>query len=287
MSEKIEKLEKSEKPEKILEFKSNLPNITVVKLYSGDNEKIKQTLKKQREAAPMMFAGLRVIVDISDIEKPELDKIDFKSLKQTIINESIYPVAIISDYKTCREKSIQADMGALPVIEALGKENKSQLSKQMNILQENNELKKQIEELKAQKEGKETEEPKKTYSDNNTDNDEDTTKSSNENFNKVLTHAVRSGQRVYSKGDLTIIGNVSPGAEVIAEGNIHIYGSLRGRAIAGASGNEDSLIFCLDMNAELVSIAGNYKQIEFKEQKWTGKKVQISLQDNNIKFFNL
>ncbi|NRA19057.1 MAG: septum site-determining protein MinC [Oceanospirillaceae bacterium] len=76
---------------------------------------------------------------------------------------------------------------------------------------------------------------------------------------KVITKPVRSGQQIYAKNsDLIIIGSVSNGAEVVADGNIHIYGQLRGRALAGASGATNAIIYCHSMEAELVSIAGNY-----------------------------
>jgi len=74
---------------------------------------------------------------------------------------------------------------------------------------------------------------------------------------------VRSGQQVYAKGrDLTLLGQVSAGAEVIADGSIHIYGRLAGKAIAGAAGDSEARIFCLSFQAELVSIAGRYRVFE-------------------------
>ncbi|WKE64403.1 septum site-determining protein MinC [Gallaecimonas kandeliae] len=70
---------------------------------------------------------------------------------------------------------------------------------------------------------------------------------------------VRSGQQLYAKDrDLIILGSVGAGAEVIADGCIHIYGNLRGRAIAGAAGDTQARIFCRKLEAELVSIAGTY-----------------------------
>ncbi|MET1255299.1 septum site-determining protein MinC [Aliikangiella maris] len=76
---------------------------------------------------------------------------------------------------------------------------------------------------------------------------------------KVIRQNIRSGQQVYAKeSDLIVVGTVSHGAEVIADGNIHIYGSLRGRAIAGASGEQNAAIYCHCLEAELVSIAGTY-----------------------------
>lgn len=76
---------------------------------------------------------------------------------------------------------------------------------------------------------------------------------------QIIDHPVRSGQRVYAKGsDLIVMSTVNPGGEVMADGNIHIYGSLKGRALAGVSGREDVRIFCHDLQAELVAIAGYY-----------------------------
>lgn len=76
---------------------------------------------------------------------------------------------------------------------------------------------------------------------------------------KIITKPVRAGTQVYAKDtDLIILASVNAGAEVIADGNIHIYAPLRGRALAGASGDTDARIFCKQLEAELVSIAGHY-----------------------------
>ncbi|MEN9917014.1 MAG: putative septum site-determining protein MinC [Pseudomonadota bacterium] len=76
---------------------------------------------------------------------------------------------------------------------------------------------------------------------------------------KLITQPVRSGQQIYAKNsDLIIIASVSPGAELLADGNIHIYGRLKGRALAGVSGNQHAHIFCQNLEAELVAIAGHY-----------------------------
>lgn len=74
----------------------------------------------------------------------------------------------------------------------------------------------------------------------------------------LITKPIRSGQQIYAAGDLIVVSQVSAGAEVLAEGNIHIYGALRGRALAGIKGNTEARIFCRSMEAELVSIAGNF-----------------------------
>lgn len=99
---------------------------------------------------------------------------------------------------------------------------------------------------------------------------------------KVHRGQIRSGQQLYAKEqNLVIIGSVSAGAEVIADGNIHIYGSLRGRAIAGAKGHHKAQIYCQNLEAELVSINGNYWLSESMEEHW-GSPVYIHLTDSEL-----
>jgi septum site-determining protein MinC len=95
----------------------------------------------------------------------------------------------------------------------------------------------------------------------------------------VIDKPLRSGQQVYARGrDLVMLAMVNAGAEVIADGHIHVYAPLRGRAIAGARGNADARIFALGMEAELISIAGLYRTGEkpLLEAVW-GKPTQVRL----------
>ncbi len=98
----------------------------------------------------------------------------------------------------------------------------------------------------------------------------------------VITHPVRSGQRVYAAGDLIIIAQVSPGSEILAEGNIHVYGALRGRALAGVQGDTEARIFCTNLQAELISIAGNYKISEDLNPNTRNKPVQVYLDKRTL-----
>ncbi|CAL1239387.1 septum site-determining protein MinC [Candidatus Methylocalor cossyra] len=103
------------------------------------------------------------------------------------------------------------------------------------------------------------------------------------NGNKFIQQPVRSGQRIYAQGgDLIVHAPISAGAEVMADGNIHVYGSLRGRALAGAQGNPEARIFCSDLQAELVGIGGNYKISESFDDTLRGKPVQIYLQGDSL-----
>ena len=99
----------------------------------------------------------------------------------------------------------------------------------------------------------------------------------------VQTAPVRSGQQIYAENrDLTVVTAVGAGAEVIADGSIHIYGALRGRALAGAQGNEKARIFCREFHAELVAVAGHYKVLEDIPKELRGKAVQIWLEKDQL-----
>ncbi len=101
---------------------------------------------------------------------------------------------------------------------------------------------------------------------------------------KVITTPIRSGQQIYAKNtDLVILSHVSAGAEIIADGNIHIYGILRGRAIAGACGKKNSYIFCQNLQSELLSIAGTYWLSEEIPEKYLAQPVKVSLQNDTLK----
>ncbi|MDD4913865.1 MAG: septum site-determining protein MinC [Methylococcales bacterium] len=100
--------------------------------------------------------------------------------------------------------------------------------------------------------------------------------------NRLICQPIRSGQRVYARGDLIVTATVSAGAEIMAEGNIHIYGSLRGRALAGVLGNGECRIFCSDLQAELISIAGIYQIRDDLSSYPAHKPVQISLDNQTL-----
>jgi septum site-determining protein MinC len=100
---------------------------------------------------------------------------------------------------------------------------------------------------------------------------------------RMVTQPVRSGTQIYARGaDLVVTAAVSPGAEIIADGNIHVYGALRGRALAGAGGDVDARIFCSRLEAELVSIAGRYLVSEQLPPEQQGFPVQIALVDERL-----
>jgi len=100
---------------------------------------------------------------------------------------------------------------------------------------------------------------------------------------RIVSEPVRSGTQIYARGsDLVVTAAVSPGAELVADGNIHVYGVLRGRALAGAGGDTAARIFCTRLEAELVSIAGRYLVSEQLPADVQSTPVQIALVDDQL-----
>lgn len=103
------------------------------------------------------------------------------------------------------------------------------------------------------------------------------------NKTKVIRQIIRSGQQIYAPGgDLIVIGTVSTGAEILADGNIHVYGPLRGRALAGVQGDKNANIFCQSLEAELVSIAGFYWVSETLKDKHWQERANIYLTNEDL-----
>jgi septum site-determining protein MinC len=101
---------------------------------------------------------------------------------------------------------------------------------------------------------------------------------------KMVMEPVRSGQRIFAEtGDLVIVGSVGSGAEVIARGNVHIYGTLRGRALAGANGDLKARIFCHSFEAELVAIGGVYRSSDDFEPHLRKQNVQMFLDGDALR----
>lgn len=100
---------------------------------------------------------------------------------------------------------------------------------------------------------------------------------------RVVSQPVRSGAQVYAKGsDLVVLGAVGAGAEVIADGHVHIYGPLRGRAIAGALGDREARIFCRALDAELIAVGGRYMVHDDLPREVRGKPVMVVLENDRL-----
>jgi septum site-determining protein MinC len=228
-----------------LEFKSSTFSVPVLVLSSDNLVVIEQQLQEKISLAPEFFRNSPLVLDLQEINKQGYD-IDISALIDVIRKAGLLPIGI-------RGGNIQQNKQALELLIPVYSIHSGGVS---------------AETLK-QKTITPAPEPK-------TDTDTDNTTTT------LITQPIRSGQRIYAAGDLVILAQVSAGAEIIAEGNIHVYNSLRGRALAGVRGNTEARIFCFDLQAELISIAGNYKISEDLDETVRNKPVQIYLQDQAL-----
>ncbi|MCK5888332.1 MAG: septum site-determining protein MinC [Methylococcales bacterium] len=236
-----------------LEIKSTSYSASVLALYTTSLRQIELLLDEKIALAPAFFKNSAVIVDLKECNHKS-HTIDLELLIEILYKKHLMPVGICNGTTEQNVLALSYKIPKHTMRAALIQSTSVKITDKLPQPDEES-----IPEInnKQEKSGI-------TTSDN-----------------MLLTQPVRSGQRVYAKGDLIVLNHVSPGAEIMAEGNIHVYGVLRGRALAGVQGNMNSRIFCTTLDAELISIAGNYKTSEdFNVKK--KQAVQISLQDKSL-----
>lgn len=225
-----------------LEFKSSTFSVPVLVLSSDDLILIEQQLQAKIRLAPEFFKNSPLVLDVQELNKQTIE-IDIVSIVALIKKLGLLPIGIRGGNVQQNEKML--DLG-IPVHSIHTSSTTVEAKKPMPQVPE----------------------PE--------------TKDLLQTGTTLITHPIRSGQRVYAAGDLVIVAPVSPGTEILAEGNIHVYGALRGRALAGVQGNTEARIFCNDLQAELISIAGNYKISEDLSQNVRNKPVQIYLDKHTL-----
>lgn len=228
-------------------LKAGLNPITTLLIQSNNLAQIQQELKAKVEQAPKMFVRLPCIFDFVELN----EKIDLPSL-----------------YLTCHE------FGMLPI-------------GVRNAQEDHHEL---LEQLELADFGKGNSKPSRIKTEEATPAEIAVVELPAAPIPRTKTTVhkfpVRSGQQLTAEGDLVIFGLVSTGAEVLAGGSIHIYGPLRGRALAGIKGDTEATISCSSLEAELVAIAGEYKLFENSDQHCTQPSL-IQLDDGRLNIHSL
>ncbi len=242
-----------------LEFKSSTFFAPILILYTNDMVAVEQTLYEKINLAPDFFKDSPLMIDLRELNKLNLD-LDFAQLAQLLRRVGFFPVGIRGGNE---QQNKQARALSLPIdtVRELGNpiiigETKKQESIQQPPPQPVVATIKEPEQSAAVPPA-----PAATI---------------------LVTQPIRSGQRIYASGDLIVLSQVSAGAEIMAEGNIHVYNTLRGRALAGVHGNTAARIFCFDLQAELISIAGDYKTSEDLNKQTYNNPVQIYLQNHAL-----
>ncbi|HEH9429940.1 TPA: septum site-determining protein MinC [Aeromonas sobria] len=202
------------------ELKGTTFTISVLHISDGEPERIRQLLAEKVAQAPYFFNCAPLVVNVSRLEHIP----DFEQLKELVESEEFVLVGI-TGARTEEMKTAAKAVGL--AVMASGKSRSSEFEPTLApaapvVIPEP--------------------EPAPVIP------------------TKVHVGPVRSGQQIYAAGSsLVVLGSVSPGAEVLADDSIHIYGTLRGRAIAGARGNAQARIYCQQLQAELLSIAGTFQ----------------------------
>lgn len=229
-----------------LEFKSTSLTVPVLLLHSNDVEQIEQQLHEKIMQAPEFFKNSPLLIDLQKLNNQNLG-IDVEEIIALVRNQAFMPIGIRGGTEKQNHDALAMN---LPVHSMHG------INTAMNDKPTPKTL--PVPEAEEIKQAEPIVE------------------------NKLITQPIRSGQRVYAKGDLIVTATVSAGAEIMAEGNIHVYGTLRGRALAGVLGNVESRIFCSDLQAELISIAGIYQLSDDLSPETAHKPVQISLDNQTL-----
>lgn len=216
---------------------------------------IKNELKEKISQAPAFFQHSPLVLGFEGLDEIEESKLDLQELVEYCAELGLLPCAVRGGSANLQANAKALKLASLP--KGRGKardvlENAAPIEEQKQPVAANSE----------ESEPVEAEEPAQT---------------------KIISTPIRSGQQIYApNGDLIILSSVSPGAEVLADGNIHIYGALRGRALAGIKGDTSARIFCSSQEAELISIAGEFMVDETLKNNHWKESVQIQLAGKDI-----
>lgn len=237
------------KVEQSFQLKGSLFTLSVLQLKSHDLNLLASQLAEKIKLAPRFFNHAPIVIDLHDTELT-LDHFDFKELKKILTQNQLIPVGIRGGKQEAQAQAEAAGFAIMPESHQV--------------------MKKSVTETKTET-AQEAESSDKESA------------SSVVTGSRLITQPIRSGQQIYAQdADLVIVSSVSPGAELLADGNIHVYGTLRGRALAGINGNTRARIFCNRLEAELVSIAGQYKIFEDIQEHNDDHAKQLYLRDGQL-----
>ncbi len=249
------------------ELKGSVFTLSVLHIENTSPDEILHLLQQKSKQAPKFFEAAPLVINVENLSSPP----NFDAIQSAIMAAGFIPVGVTGIQND--EIRTAAKSAGLAILT-------SRKDSQSDVIPHT--PKESI--YKTPSELREAEEHKReTPSESTTESDDSGTFAAT----KVVQGNIRSGQQIYSKGPIVILGSVSNGAEIISDDSIHVYGSLRGRALAGAIGNSTARIFCGRLEAELISIAGHYLPSESLPAEFVGKEVQIQLSNEKIIFDKL
>lgn len=230
-------------------FKGGMLPMTVMELTSADPEHIRKQLTDKLSRSPAFFQQTPVVLSVEKLKRSQLA---LERICAVCRDHKLLPVAVRGGAEAVKQSAWALGLGWFPPNEARSRELES--------------VEPAVEPQAA--------------------GDADTAGIAN--GGRIYRGTVRSGQQLSAQtGDLVVIGSVNAGAEVLATGSVHVYGALRGRALAGILGDTQAGIFCHELHAELLSVAGSYKRSEDIEPSLIGRPIQVRLSNNQLTISSL
>ncbi|MGO2131619.1 MAG: septum site-determining protein MinC [Halomonas sp.] len=236
-----------DRAESAFTFKGGMLPMTVMELTSADPERIREQLAGKMSQAPAFFQHTPVVLSVERLDEPHLSLERICAVCRT---HKLLPVAVRGGSDPVRQSAWALGLGWFPPLETSRPRPLESVAVEAELSQVD---------------------------------EEDVTEMLPGGIGRIYRGTVRSGQQVSApEGDLVVVGAVNAGAEVLAGGSVHVYGPLRGRALAGIHGNPLASIFCRELRAELLSVAGNYKRLDDIDPRLLNTAVQVRLADDQL-----
>ncbi len=227
-------------------FKGGMLPMTVMELTCADPEQIRDQLAGKLSQSPAFFQHTPVVLSVEQLEEPHLS---LERICAVCRAHKLLPVAVRGGHDPVKQSAWALGLGWFPPQEAGRVRSVDSLP---------------ADAVEGEADAAQAPAPVA-------------------GSGRIFRGTVRSGQQVTApEGDLVVVGAVNAGAEVLAAGSVHVYGALRGCALAGIHGDPLAGIFCRELHAELLSVAGNYKRLEDVDPRLLGAPVQVRLDGDQL-----
>lgn len=254
----------------VVDLKGSVFTLTVLRLHSSDLALIEQELRERIAQGPRFFEDAPIVIDLESVRDSQVE-LDFAQLAPLLRRLKLIPVGVRHGNINQQLAAVEAGLalmkgGSIRELPMSGSGGQVAAAVSGSIKGDDTSAAPQarIEAAPSPAPASGTEKTEKSGT-------------------RTVYQPIRSGQQIYARnGDLVVLAAVNAGAEVVADGNIHVYAPLRGRALAGIHGDPRARIFCQSFEAELVSLAGHYRVFEEKvPAELYRKAVQIYLNDKD------
>jgi len=252
------------------ELKGSVLTVMVLQIRDPAPETLYPQLIRKIEPGRAFFAGAPVIVELSGMEEEQQDVFNCQGIADLLREQGLVPVAVRGAINSLHKQAREAGMGLLAAIKG---------EKKVDLVDTDDQPKQEEKQSLAAEETKDNDGDQLHTSPVVEGGDKQAAKT------LVIRQPVRSGQQIMApNGDVIVLSSVNAGAEVLAAGNIHVYGALRGRAMAGINGDMSSRIFSMQCNPELVAVAGEYLVNEMLATDVINRSVIIAREGDSLQF---